>query len=144
MLHELLPPNRKEAPRKKLRGVRRYFRGVFSKVESFTLDVTDGVWYDFWHYHPDWYGYGNLNWSMRARHLEALARSFGRFAQQLSQFHEPYQLWIYLDVQDAAQDAVYVHTPNPNRDDFPMVAEPSGASARSLATSRRSCPSSAW
>lgn len=123
MLHKLLPPNPKEAPRKKLRGLRGYFRGVFNKAASFNLDVSDGAWYDFWHYHPDWEGYGNLNWPMRARHIDAPALLFTRFASQLSQYPKPYQLWIYLDVNDAAQDAVFVHTPNPNRDDFPMVAD---------------------
>lgn len=122
MLHRLLPPNRKEAPRKKLRGIKRYFRRLFSKVEALELDVSEGAWYNFWHYHPDWYGYGNLNWPMRARHLEALAKAFGRFAQQLATSSRPYQLWIYLDANDSSQDAVYIHTPNPHSE-FPRVME---------------------
>lgn len=74
MLQYVLPPNRKEAPRKKLRGPKRYFRRVFSQADSCRLDVSDSAWYDFWHYHPDRYGYGNLNWPMRARHIQALAK----------------------------------------------------------------------
>lgn len=122
MLHRLLPPNQKEAPRKRLRGLKRYFRGVFSKVEAFELDVSEGAWYDFWHYHPDWYGYGNRSWSMRARHLEALAKMFARSTQQLTQLNRPYQLWMYLDAHDSSQDAVYVHSSNPHSE-FPLVAD---------------------
>lgn len=123
MLQYLLPPNRKEALRKKLRGLKQYFRQVFSQADSCRLDVSDSDWYDFWHYHPDRYGYGNLNWPMRARHSEALAKVFDRYAQQLHEFKKPYQLWIWLDIRNASQDAVFVHSPNPNHDDFPLVVD---------------------
>lgn len=123
MLHKRLPTNHQAAPRKRLRGLRGYFRGVFKAAASFHLDVSDDAWYDYWHYHPDREGYGNLNRRMRAQHIEALSLLFGRFTRQLCQYSRPYQLWIYLDVHDAALDAVYVHSPNPNEDDFPLVAD---------------------
>lgn len=119
MLAHLLPPTRREAPRKKLRGKKRYFRRVCARAEALSLSVGDEDWYDLWHYHPDWYGYGNRSWAMRARHLEAVA--YAQCARQLSRFSQPYQLWIYLDAHDASQDAVYVHSPNPNRSNFPLV-----------------------
>lgn len=103
--------------------MKRYFRSVFRQAESYTLDVGQCSWFDYMHYHPDRWGYGNLGWRMRARHLEALAKVFDRFARELSRFERPYQLWIYLDVHDASYDAVFIHSPNPNHGNFPMVLE---------------------
>jgi hypothetical protein len=31
----------------------------------------------------------------------------------------PWQSWLVLDAGDSSQDAVFLHTPNPNRDNFP-------------------------
>jgi hypothetical protein len=124
MLHRLLLPNRKEAPRKKIRGLKRYFRRVFRGAESFCQDVNldESSYFAYHHYHPDRFGYGNLNWRMRARHLEAIAFVFATLAQQLNQFDKPHQVWIYLDA-DAQYDAVYVHSPNPNGDNFPLTLD---------------------
>lgn len=52
-----------------------------------------------------------------------LAKVYSKFAQQLTQLNKPYQLWILLDCRDASQDAVYVHTPNPNADNFPLLLD---------------------
>ncbi|HLN60831.1 MAG TPA: ankyrin repeat domain-containing protein, partial [Symbiobacteriaceae bacterium] len=123
MMQRLLRPNRGEAPRKKLRGLRRYFRRVFARAESETLELEADHWFDLKHYHADRYGYGNLSWPMRARHLEAMATVFKRYARELSQFEKPYQLWIYLNTRDAGQDAVFVHSPNPQHDDFPVLLD---------------------
>lgn len=123
MLQHLLPPNRKEAPRKKIRGLKRYFRRVLARAEACDLDLDEDSWFEYMHEHCDWPGYGNVSWPMRARHLEALAIVFRRCAEQLKAFSKPYQLWIYLDVHQAAYDAVFVHSPNPNRDNFPLVVE---------------------
>ncbi|MDF2629689.1 MAG: hypothetical protein K0R39_3520 [Symbiobacteriaceae bacterium] len=123
MLHQLLPPNRKEAPRKKRRGLKRYFRKVIARAEAASLDLDETSWFDYMHEHPDWYGYGNLGCRMRVRHLEALAIVFRRYAEHLKTWSKPYQLWIYLDARDAAYDAVYVHSPNPHGDDFPWVPD---------------------
>jgi len=83
------------------------------------LNGPDG-WFDLWHYHADFSGYGNLSASHRRRHLAAHADFFRRAAGDLHQRSEPFQLWLYLNRSDAGTDAVYVHTPNPNGTPFPL------------------------
>ncbi len=92
MIQDLLPPNPRMVPKKKLRGRKRYVRKVLKIAANYDLETTKSDWYDGWHYHPDRHGYGNLGWRMRAPHLEALATAFVRWAEQLVHFHKPYQL----------------------------------------------------
>lgn len=54
---------------KKLRGKRRYYRNLLSKVPNFKLDLADDHWYDMWHMHVDWYGLGNESKKARYAHL---------------------------------------------------------------------------
>ncbi len=58
---------------------------------------------------------------MREPHLRALAKLFDKFAKQLHHFSKPYQLWIYLNAGDSAGDALFVHTPNLNQSEFPLI-----------------------
>lgn len=34
--------------------------------------------------------------------------------------NRPYQTWVFVYAHDSAQDAVYFHTPNENKDNFPV------------------------
>jgi hypothetical protein len=38
-------------------------------------------------------------------------------------FDKPYQSWLFLDEDDAGQDAVFIHIPNPNKDNFTLKIE---------------------
>jgi len=120
MIYNLLPPNQEAAPKKKLRGRGRYIRKILAIAETFPIDVSDASWYDRWHYHPDWHGYGNLSWRLRKAHLHAMTKAYGNFAKQLSGYKNQYQLYLYLDSSDSSQDAVFIHTPNPNGNSFPV------------------------
>jgi len=120
MIEELLPPNLKNSPQKKCRGMKRRLRKVFLDAHQFSPALEPTDWYDFWHYHADWRGYGNLGWGYRCKFLIALANVFRRFSTQCANFSTPYQLWICINQDDAGQDAVFFHTPNPNNDNFPV------------------------
>lgn len=117
-----LPVHRILAPRKKLRGGRRYFsslrRGV-GRWPLLPLESTD--WWDHWHTHVDWEGWGNRSWRLRRAHLAILAAGFARVAEHRDRFSTPFQAWITIDVHDAGQDALYLHTPNPNGSAFPVI-----------------------
>ena len=63
---------------KKLRGGRRYYRALTSRAESFRIDLSETSWYDLWHTHFDWCGYGRRGRRHRRPHLEALFTAFGR------------------------------------------------------------------
>ncbi len=118
MHHLRFRPER--APRQRLRGAPRYFRRVHRKAAAFTLDPGAGTWWDHWHYHADWPGWGNRGWRYRREHLRALARVFLTIADAAPRFTTPFQTWILLHEEDAGQDAVFLHTPNGNGTSFPL------------------------
>lgn len=115
-----LTVNRAAAPTRKFRGKRRYFAGVDRQAQSFRLRIEPDAWWDLWHYHADWPGWGNRRWKYRLRHLRALAVVFEKIAGQAPSLGRPFQLWISLDGADAGRDATFVHSPNPNGSAFPM------------------------
>lgn len=78
------------------------------------------MWWDLWHYHADWHGWGNRGWRLRRAHLSALATVFQAIAARSADFQTPFQTWIFLSGADAGADATYLHTPNPNAHNFPL------------------------
>jgi len=86
------------------------------------LDFSGGPksWFDLWHTHVDWRGKGNGNWMVRKRSIMKLIRLYEEFKEALKNYPHDYQLWIEIDVMDSGQDAVYIHTKNPNADNFPI------------------------
>jgi hypothetical protein len=120
MIADHFPTHPERAPQKRFRGQKRYYRRVFHEAQQFSLSLEEEDWYDLWHYHADWPGYGNLSWRQRRSHIEALCCVFLNIAQQAQTCSKPYQLWMYFDLQEAGQDAVYFHTPNPNSSNFPV------------------------
>jgi hypothetical protein len=109
------------APRKKFRGKRRYFRRVRRDAESFELEVGADAWWDLWHYHADWPGWGNRGWRYRRAHLQALCTIFQKICDARDRFAVKFQAWILLDGEDAGQDATFLHTPNANGKPFPLT-----------------------
>ena len=65
----MLPIHPELAPRGRFRGQRRYFRGVHRRAAAFHPDPHPGAWWNFWHYHADWPGWGNRGWRYRREHL---------------------------------------------------------------------------
>lgn len=105
-------------PNRKFRDARRYYRTLAREAAQFIVTL-EPPWFDLWHTHPDWHGDGNRSWKHRRRHLEAGFTMFRRVVEQLRDWPVPHQVWLVIDAVDSAQDAVYVHTPNPNADNFP-------------------------
>ncbi len=133
MLRELCDTS--EAPLRKFRGKKRHFRKMLRKAGDFELH--ESPWWNYWHYHADWEGWGNLRWAYRREGLRALALVFRRIAQRPPA--EPFQLWICLDGADAGQDAVYLHSPNPHSP-FPFHPEVVCDDHRLLALMRELLP----
>jgi hypothetical protein len=96
--------------RKRFRGKKRYFRRVQRDAESFELDLRTDSWWNLWHYHADWKGWGNLGWRYRRQHIQALARVFTTIASHADAFAMPFQSWIFLSGRDAGGDATYLRT----------------------------------
>jgi hypothetical protein len=75
-------------------------------------------WFDLWHTHVDWRGEGNEQPEVRRQCARALFGALKRVAALVASQSGQWQSWLVFDVEDAGQDAVYLHTPNPNRDNF--------------------------
>lgn len=105
---------------KKLRGMRRYYRKLLTKVPTYKLELENDHWYDMWHMHVDWHGFGNRNARALDQHLKALFLTFENFQKQLKGWKRPHQTWVQVHEYDAGQNAVYLHTSNENTDNFPV------------------------
>jgi hypothetical protein len=101
----------------KVRGRRRYYRAL--RPEAATFCVHPEGWYDFMHWHADWPGLGNRSWKERSEHLRALFIMFERLTADVVSWPTPHQVWLRIDATDSSQDAVFLHTPNPNANNFP-------------------------
>jgi hypothetical protein len=117
----VLPVHREHAPRRRFRGQRRYFRRVHRDANAFAVDADPDAWWDHWHYHADWPGWGNRGWRYRREHVRALCRVFQTIVAARDRFATPFQTWIYISDEDAGQDATYLHTPSPNSSPFPFA-----------------------
>ncbi len=106
--------------RKKLRGGRRYFRKLPDWPQSVRVQLGGSSWYDLWHTHPDFYGWSLRSGRAHRAHLEVLFAAFRRVVGELASSNEPGQVFVTVNSRDTAGDALYVHTPNPNADNFPF------------------------
>ncbi|WP_155590879.1 hypothetical protein [Lysinibacillus cavernae] len=108
---------------KKFRGKKRYFRNLWQETtaaEQYNLDFGKEGWFDLWHTHLDFYGLGNNSLKIRREHLKAHIALHHSLLEKLGTLGKPYQLWIEFVDEDAGLDSVYMHTPNPNGDNFPL------------------------
>ncbi len=115
--------SRHKAPRKKFRGKARYFRKITRSAREFSLAPGVGPYCDFWHYHADWPGWGNISWSIRFAHIKALAEVFCTIDKSRNFISKPFQCWILIVGRDAGEDATFLHTPNANGTIFPFIPE---------------------
>lgn len=122
-----IPPEKRELyaddrefsyPRKRFRHARRYYRRLWRRAEAERIPDPGG-WFDMWHTHPDWRGDGNRGAHHRRLHLAAGFTIFERYLAQGAELGVPMQVFMTIDALNSSQDAVWVHTPNPNRDNFP-------------------------
>lgn len=110
---------------KKFRGKKRYFRNLWRETtaEQYDLDFRKEGWFDLWHTHLDFYGFGNNKLKIRKEHIKAHLALYNSLLEKFDTLGKPYQSWIELVDEDAGLDAVYIHTPNPNNDNFTLKIE---------------------
>jgi hypothetical protein len=102
---------------------RRYYRELAKKSRNYAVRMDKKQWCDLHHDHFDWDGKGNAGKVHRLKHLNALFRALRRARIELESYGRPYQLFAYVDLKNSANDALYVHTPNPNGSEFPNPIE---------------------
>jgi hypothetical protein len=99
---------------------RSYYRRLSREVRKFEVDLPAKKWCDLWHTHFDWDGYGDRGWLDRRRHLRALFVALTRARRELAAQSIPYQLFAAVYPASSSDDALYVHTENPNSTPFPF------------------------
>jgi hypothetical protein len=75
-------------------------------------------WFDFWHTHIDWNGRGNSQLGNRQDVAAATIRLLNYLELRAQDRREPIQLWATI-CDNTMDNAVYAHSPNPNRDSYP-------------------------
>lgn len=122
---------------KKHRGLRRYYKNLELKNDDWSRLIFTGpeAWFYLWHTHFDWSGYGNHSFKRRKPHLDKLFRHFDLLAEKVVSLNTDYQLWAMIFDFDSYSDALYLHTPYPNGDNFPLKIE--GLSKKNTLTNPR-------
>ena len=80
-------------------------------------------WFDLWHAHLALVNSDTLGLDARRERLRSLFAAWRRVEDAASRLTCPWQTWLVIDPSDPNQDAVYLHTPNPNRGNFPYPFE---------------------
>ena len=105
---------------KKFRGKKRYFRNLRREVHNVNFKLDHEYWFDFWHTHLDFLCRGELSSKIRREHIIAHLALYDNVLNQLKQFKQPYQTWVCISENDPCLDAVFIHSLNPNEDNFPL------------------------
>ena len=77
-------------------------------------------WFDLWHIHVDWDSEGETSWEKRKIYLKKLFDIYDTLSINIKKHHSNFQLWCLIDLEDSGSDSVYLHTKNPNEDNYPI------------------------
>jgi hypothetical protein len=110
---------------KRHRGLKRYYKKltIENDLERATwLDFKNPEsWFDNWHLHFDWKGYGNNSFKRRKPHLDKLFRHFEILVDKTKELEKDFQLYSIILDFDSYSDALFLHAPNPNNSQFPFA-----------------------
>ena len=109
---------------RKHRGLKRYYKNLlienkFDKATWLNFDNSE-TWFDNWHLHFDNKGFGNNSFKRRRPHLDKLFRHFDILVDRTKNLKTDFQLYTVLLDFDSSNDALFLHTPNPNNSQFPF------------------------
>lgn len=91
------------------------------QIQKFFLDLDNTAWFDLYHFHFDDICDMNISWDTRQKIISTFVEGFKYIYKQITLLEIPYQLWILLDTLNAENDAIYIHTKNPNSSAFPIT-----------------------
>lgn len=96
-------------------------RNEFASGENWLTYIHDADdWFNYAHLHFDWDGYGDLRWKERRAHLDALFRHYEMLAAACENVKRALQVFAIIHEFDSGSDALYVHSPNPMADNYPL------------------------
>jgi len=87
--------------------------------DEFTLNLSECNWFDLWHIHVDWDSIGNEHPELRKISLNYIFKYFDKIVEMTKSFKKAHQIFVSICLIDSGQDAVYLHTENPNGTEFP-------------------------
>jgi len=109
---------------RKQRGLKRYYKNLEIKNDldkATWLDFDNPeTWFDNWHVHFDWKGYGNDSFKRRKPHLDKLFRHYDLLVDKTKKLKTDFQLYSIILDFDSSSDALFLHTPNPTNSQFPF------------------------
>ncbi len=112
---------------KRHRGLRRYYRNLSIQNDFKKLTWLDfenpNTWTNNWHIHFDFYGYGNNCFKRRKPHLDKLFRHFDLLVDLTKKGKSDFQLYTIILDFNSHNDALFLHTPNPNNSQFPFTID---------------------
>lgn len=109
---------------RKHRGLKRYYKNLsiendLDKATWLAFNNSE-TWFDNWHRHFDWKGYGNNSFKRRIPHLDKLFRHFDILVDRTKKLKTDFQLYIVLLDFNSSSDALFLQKPNPNNNQFPF------------------------
>jgi hypothetical protein len=83
----------------------------------------DSEWFDLWHTHLFLKNVDLLEPPARREGLRALFAAWSPVETAAGRLTCPWQSWLVIDPAEPDQNAIYLHTPNPNCENFPYPFE---------------------
>lgn len=108
--------------KKRTRDLKKHYRNIERTLRDFNIDLSEESWYRMWHIHLDWDGITSLSDKHRKIHILYYTKILNKINDQTRRNKRDFQTWIYLDGGDGTNDALYIHTRNPE-DDFPYCLD---------------------
>lgn len=96
---------------------------ISDSFKGLNFSGDESSWFDLWHAHSSCEDVDALDWNKRAACLQELIELYHYFQKQLEKYPKHFRLWIEVWENDPTQNAVYIHTPNPNNQNFPIAVE---------------------
>jgi len=114
-------PRMRVSKMKKQRGLKRYYRNLAIQNDFDGMQLDFSKWFDMWHLHFDWEGFGDNSFKRRKPHLDKLFRHFEILAEMTKEFRQEFHLFAVIYEYASNSDSLYIHTshPNPHRG-FPL------------------------
>ena len=109
---------------KRKRGLKRYYKSLTTKIdldEIARLCIDNpNPWFKSQHLHFDRRGYGNDSFNRRKPHLDKLFRHFEFLVEKAKKSKADFQLYAVLLDYHSSSDALFLHTPDPDNNQFPF------------------------
>jgi len=102
--------------------INRYWASIVKELDQVFESIDTDSWFDYWHTHPDWRGKGNSKPENKVRVIE-LTYQYLIVAESLMKHRNASAQCFAIIHEDTADNAIYIHTENPNGTDFPFDFE---------------------